>query len=318
MPIPLSLTKVRDMSLIPQVRSFNRTVTQRVGALEGDYLGSHRSLGACRLLFEIGLEGADVRALRARLGLDSGYLSRMLRGLEAEGVVRTVISKADSRVRRAVLTGKGRKEFRRLDRRSDQIARDILDHLPPAQQESLVASMRTVERLLLAGAVEVHLEKPTTPAARYCLAQYFAELSRRFEFGFDPARSIHATADDFAPPKGHFVVARLHGNPIGCGALIWHEGYAYLKRMWVAESSRGLGVGSRILSALESLAVKGGQRVVRLETNKALVEAQSLYRRSGYREIAPFNEEPYANHWFEKKLSVLASSRRGRKTRPPS
>lgn len=297
------------MSLIPQVRSFNRTVTQRVGALEGDYLGSHRSLGACRLLFEIGLAGAEVRELRARLGLDSGYLSRMLRGLEAEGLLSTVASKDDSRVRLAVLTAKGRKEYQRLDQRSDQIAREILAQLPPAQQETLVASMRTVERLLLAGAVEVHTEKPSTAAARYCLEQYFDELRRRFEFGFDPARSIHATVDDFAPPKGHFVVARLHGNPIGCGALIWHHDYAYLKRMWVAESSRGLGVGSRILQALEDLAARGGQRVVRLETNKALVEAQGLYRRSGYREVRPFNDEPYANHWFEKKLPARSTSR---------
>jgi ribosomal protein S18 acetylase RimI-like enzyme len=162
--------------------------------------------------------------------------------------------------------------------------------------------MRTVERLLLAGAVEVHPERPNAAAARYCLAQYFEELARRFEFGFDPAKSIHATANDFAPPKGHFVVARLHGNPIGCGALLWHSNYAYLKRMWVAESSRGLGVGSRILQALEALSAKGGQRVVRLETNKALVEAQNLYRRSGYREVRPFNAEPYADHWFEKRL----------------
>jgi len=150
--------------------------------------------------------------------------------------------------------------------------------------------------------LRVHPEKPDTPAARYCLEQYFGELARRFESGFDPARSIHADADDFAPPLGHFVVARLQRNPIGCGALIWQDGYAYLKRMWVAESSRGLGVGSRILQALEDLAAEGGQRIVRLDTNKALVEAQDLYHRRGYREVAPFNTEPYANHWFEKKL----------------
>lgn len=306
------------MSLIPQVRSFNRTVTQRVGALEGDYLGSHRSLGACRLLFEIGLQGAEVRTLRARLGLDSGYLSRMLRSLEAERLITTVVSKEDSRVRRAVLTAGGRKEFQRLDRRSDQIARDILGPLPEAQQETLIASMRTVERLLLAGAVEVHTEKPTTSAARYCLERYFEELSRRFESGFDPEKSIHATSHDFAPPRGHFVVARLHGNPIGCGALIWHPDYAYLKRMWVADSSRGLGVGSRILGTLEGLSAKGGMRVVRLETNKSLVEAQNLYRRSGYREVIPFNTEPYADHWFEKRLDPTSPPSVRKRSRRPS
>lgn len=309
------------MSEIAQVRSFNRTVTQRVGALEGNYLDSSRSLGACRLLFEIGTEGTEVRSLRARLGLDSGYLSRLLRGLEAERLVTTGPSEHDSRVRTVALTAKGRKEFSRLDRRSDQVARDILAGLPQSQRETLVTSMRTVERLLLAGTVEVRTERPSTSAARYCLAQYFAELARRFESGFDPAKSIHATADDFAPPKGHFVIAWLHGNPIGCGALIWHDDYAYLKRMWVAESSRGLGVGSRILQKLEELAAAGGMSLVRLETNRALAEAQALYRRSGYREVKPFNDEPYADHWFEKRVNPSPPTSRpaaGRKNRPPS
>jgi GNAT superfamily N-acetyltransferase len=101
------------------------------------------------------------------------------------------------------------------------------------------------------------------------------------------------------------VVARLRGHPIGCGALKLHaaETPAELKRMWVDPSSRGLGVGRRLLETLEALARENGVRVLRLETNNALREAIELYCRAGFVEVAPFNDEPYARHWFEKTLS---------------
>src|SRR5512135_3426773 len=106
------------MSAIAQVRSFNRTITRQVGALEAHFLDTPRSLAACRLLFEIGPDGQDLVHLRARLGLDSGYLSRLLRGLETEGLVRTGGSPRDARVRRASLTRQGRLELARLNRKS--------------------------------------------------------------------------------------------------------------------------------------------------------------------------------------------------------
>ena len=288
------------MDAIPLVRSFNRTVTQQIGALESRFLGRGRSLGASRLLFEIGAEGSEVRHLRARLGLDSGYTSRLLRGLEAEGLIRTVRSSNDARARMVALTAAGRRELALLNRRSDTAAASLLDRLDQSQRAALVSAMGAVERLLLAGAVRLNVENPRSPAARHCLERYFEELAARFETGFDPALSIPADADELTPPHGYFVLATLNDEPVGCGALKCHADYGEIKRMWVATSSRGLGIGKRILDRLEDLARERRLPLLRLETNKALIEAQSLYRSRGYREVSRFNDEPYAHHWFEK------------------
>ena len=154
-----------------------------------------------------------------------------------------------------------------------------------------------------AAVVSFAVEDPTTRDARWCLEQYFAELDTRFDAGFDPARSIPADAHELVPPAGALIVARLGEQPIGCGAIKLHgEAPAELKRMWVAPTARGLGVGRRMLHELEQYARRAGVGVVRLETNRTLTEAIALYRRSGYVEVVAFNNEPYAHHWFEKRL----------------
>jgi DNA-binding MarR family transcriptional regulator/GNAT superfamily N-acetyltransferase len=286
------------------VRRFNRTVTQRVGALDDGFLGRGRPLGASRVLWEIGHDGADIRSIRARLGLDSGYLSRLLRALEAEGLVAVEPDPRDRRVRRAELTDAGRAELAELDRRSDEVARSLLAPLADKQRSQLVDAMRQVERLLAAGSVEFALEEPTSPDASFCLGSYFAELDQRFESGFDPARTVLPDMSDLAEPAGLFVVARLNGEPIGCGGVrLATGGPPEIKRMWLASSARGLGLGRRLLQELEEHARRRGASVIRLETNGALVEAIALYRSAGYVDIEPFGDEPYAQHWFEKTLA---------------
>ena len=291
------------MEAISQIRSFNRTVTHQIGALDSHFLGRDRSLGSSRLLFEIGAEGIEVRQLRARLGLDSGYTSRLLRGLEAEGLIRTRASSSDARVRFVMLTTAGRKELTVLNRLSDEAAAALLNRLTETKRPALVSAMGTVERLLLASAVRLRVENPRSRAARYCLGHYFDELAARFETGFDPALTIPAATEDLTPPHGFFVLATLNGQPVGCGALKCHATHGEIKRMWVTTSCRGLGIGKSILHRLEDLARERSLPLVRLETNKALTEAQSLYKSSGYREVRPFNDDPYAHHWFEKALS---------------
>jgi DNA-binding MarR family transcriptional regulator/GNAT superfamily N-acetyltransferase len=278
-------------------------VTQRVGALQDGYLARGRPLGASRVLWEVADEGTDVRALRARLDLDSGYLSRLLRTLERDGLVTVGPDPADRRVRSVRPTAAGRAERELLDRRSDELARSLLEPLGQEQRERLVEAMATVERLLTAGIVEVAVEPPTTDAARFCLGSYFAELDRRFDTGFDPGRSISASDAELTEPAGLLLVAWLHGEPVGCGALKLHRrAPAEIKRMWVAPEARGLGVGRRILAELERHARARGVTVLRLETNRTLREAAGLYRSAGYAEVAAFNDEPYAHHWFEKRI----------------
>jgi DNA-binding MarR family transcriptional regulator/GNAT superfamily N-acetyltransferase len=285
------------------LRGFNRTVTQRIGALEDQYLARHRSLGASRVLWEIGPAGTDVRSLRTGLDLDSGYLSRLLRSLEDEGLVQVTPAAADGRVREVRLTKAGVTERERLDQLSDELARSLLAPLSTGQRDRLVEAVATVERLLTSGLVEIRVEHPSSPDARYCVSSYFAELDSRFDDGFDPVLSIPADDEDLTEPVGLFLVARLRDEPVGCGALKLQAGQeAEIKRMWVEETARGLGLGRSILSELERQAVRRGAKVARLETNKALTEAISLYRTSGYVEVESFNDEPYAHHWFKKEL----------------
>ena len=292
-----------DEDLTARVRSFNRTVTQRVGALSDHYLARARPLGASRVLWEIGPGGTDARALRARLDLDSGYLSRLLRGLQDEGLIQVVPAAGDHRVRTAVLTDAGRAERAELDRLSDDLAAALLAPLNDRQRDQLAAAMGTVERLLTAGLVTFAVTDPASPEARACMAAYFAELGERFDGGFDPGASLPATDADLAEPSGLLLLARLHGEPVGCGALKFHGTEpAELKRMWVANRARGLGLGRRLLAELENQARRHGVTVVRLETNQALTEAITLYRSAGYAEVSAFSDEQYAHHWFEKQL----------------
>jgi DNA-binding MarR family transcriptional regulator len=293
-----------DAAMVAQVRRFNRTVTQRVGALQDGFLGRGRPLGAARVLWEIGPEGRDVRTLRSELGLDSGYLSRLLRALEADSLITVEPDPSDRRVRLARLTPAGDAERAALDRRSDEVAEALLTPLAPPQRDRLAAAMADVERLLRAGMIEIAVTDPAEPDARHCLRAYFAELDRRFDAGFDVEQSNPAPDDELRPPAGLLLVARLGAEPVGCGALKFGaEGVCEVKRMWVSATVRGSGLGRRLLGELETHAARSGARVLRLETNRALVEAITLYRSAGYAEVPAFNDETYAHHWFEKHLT---------------
>jgi DNA-binding MarR family transcriptional regulator/GNAT superfamily N-acetyltransferase len=290
-------------AMVGQVRRFNRVVTERVGALSDHFLGLGRPLGEARLLWEIGLDGREVRLLRARLGLDSGYASRMLRALEADGLIMVEASAPDRRIRVARLTDTGLRERALLDERSDELAWSLLAPLSARQRKRLVAAMGEVERLLVASSVRITSTDPEDADAQYCLAEYVAELNRRSDRGFDPSVGATALPDEVRPPAGEFFVAHLHGEPIGCGAVKHHDDApAEIKRMWIAPPARGLGLGRRLLEHLEACARDGGARVAHIETSAVLVEALALYRSAGWVDVARFNDEPFADHWLEKAL----------------
>ena len=293
--------------MLAQARRFNRIVTERAGALNESYLGRGRPLGETRLLWEVGTDGVDVRDLRRRLDIDAGYASRLLRSLESRGLVVVEPGAADRRLRRVRLTRAGRAERAQLDRLSDRLVESMLEPLDERRRGRLVQAMAEVERLIRASMITIGEAEPAGADARWCIGQYFAELDARFDAGFDPAASLPVDRHDFTRPAGLLLVARLRGQPVGCGALRFHPGAAAeLKRMWVAPEARGLGLGRRLLGELERHAADAGAPAVRLETNRALAEAIALYRASGYREVEPFNAEPYAHHWFEKALPAAA------------
>ena len=245
-----------------------------------------------------------MRALRARLGLDSGHLSRLLRTLEADGMV-----SVDAGERTAASATRGSRRPGSPSWRSSTAAatrspRSLLEPLTPEQRERLVGAMRDVERLLTAAMVEIRPVDPEHPDARQCLRSYFAELERRSGEPFDPLIGSTAEPHELRPPAGEIVVAYLRAEPVACGALKHFPGAVTdVKRMWVADSARGLGLGRRLLADLEARAARAGASTVRLETNRTLHEAIALYRSVGYREVAAFNDEPFADHWFEKRLA---------------
>lgn len=291
-------------AMVDDVRRFNRIVTERVGALNDHFLGGERPLGEARLLWEIGLDGCEVRLLRARLGLDSGYLSRLLRSLQTAGLIKVTAGAGDRRTRVARLTSAGQRERAALDERSDELARALLAPLSCNQRERLVAAMHDVGRLLSSASAQITPTDPEHPDARYCLAEYVAELNRRSERGFDASVGATALPHEVRPPAGEFFVAYLHGEAVGCGAVKHHaDAPAEIKRMWIAPSARGLGLGRRLLDRLETCALAGGARIAHIETSAVLPEALSLYRSAGWVEVPAFNDEPFADHWLEKALT---------------
>jgi DNA-binding MarR family transcriptional regulator/GNAT superfamily N-acetyltransferase len=290
---------------INHVRHFNRTVAQRIGALSDNFLATHRPMAEARLLWEIGADGCEVRTLRNRLGLDSGHASRLLRALESDGMAKVEPSPADRRIRVARLTHAGLKEWAELDRRSDEFAASMLEPLDERDRERLVESMRAVQQLLTRAAVEIRAVDAAGSDARQCLRAYVEELNQRWEAGFDPSAGVTAEPHELTPPAGCFLIAYLHGEPVGCGGVKHLPGGpSDIKRMWVSPAARGLGLGRRLLEELEQQVRDSGATVARLETNRVLVEAIALYRSAGYREVPAFNDEPFAHHWFEKPLTT--------------
>ena len=292
-----------DESPLKSIRRFNRLMTQRVGALEVDYLRRGRPLAEARLIFEISPDGVDVRALRSKLGLDSGYLSRLFQSLKKQGLIAVAKGVGDARRRRVSLTRKGAAERATYDKLSDNLAASMLEPLDASAQIRLLAAMGEVERLIRAGSVKVSFDRPDGADARRCLDAYFRELAARFESGFDADEDASASLADMTPPSGLFVIARLEGEAVGCGGFKRADkATGEIKRVWTAPSARGMGVARRMLRALEAAAREAGVKTLRLDTNRALIEAHALYRSEGYREIARFNDNPYADHWFEKRL----------------
>ncbi|MCP3390254.1 bifunctional helix-turn-helix transcriptional regulator/GNAT family N-acetyltransferase [Bradyrhizobium sp. CCGB12] len=286
---------------VARVRRFNRAVTSAVGALDNSFLGRGRPLGAARVLNAIGHGRSDVAEIRDYLGLDSGLMSRLLRGLEDEGLVETTAHADDARRRVAKLTRTGRREFAAYEALSNAQAEGFLAQ--HSQAEALLAAMDLIASVLTRERITLDEMDPQSAEARHCLGEYYAELGRRFKQGFDVSLSRDPDAKDMRRPRGTFVVAMSDTLPIGCVGLKGTDrGYAEIKRLWVAPAARGLRLGRRLMDATEDAARELGITLLRLDTNSALPEAGQLYRSTGWREIPRYNDDPYPDLFFEKRL----------------
>lgn len=145
---------------------------------------------------------------------------------------------------------------------------------------------------------------PRSDDATTAMTAYFDELASRFPGGFDPGDTLVADAQQLEAPSGVFVLARAGGRVVGCGGVqTIGDGIGEIKRMWVSADVRGQGLGRRLLADLEDRSRALGHRVVRLDTNSNLPEAVAMYRQAGYTEIERYNDNPYPDHFFEKRLT---------------
>jgi DNA-binding MarR family transcriptional regulator/GNAT superfamily N-acetyltransferase len=292
------------------MRQFNMSYVRRVGALEDSFLGSGLPYGTARILYEIGLGAHTVQDVRTRLGgLDSGYVSRMLRTLESKGYVAMDRDPSDGRRRLVALTEDGLKQWDDLERRSEERAHLLLDPLTQRQRDRLNEALATADLLVRAATITIEQVDPRDPMAQEAMGHYFAEIGERFGFtvgdeGFGDDPSLRA-------PHGAFFVAASDGAPVASGAVrefpstgSGHrdERTGEIKRMWVDPAWRGAGLGSRLLRHLEAEALRLGHTVVRLDTRDVLSEAIRMYERAGYERIDRYNDNPHATHFFRKEL----------------
>jgi GNAT superfamily N-acetyltransferase len=167
----------------------------------------------------------------------------------------------------------------------------------------LLAAMDMIAAAFGQSRISIAEVNPRGEEARYCLGEYYGELSRRFKGGFEVSLSRDPDAADMMSPRGAFFVAMSDGLPLGCIGLKGNAGeLAEIKRLWVAPSARGLGLGRRLLEAAEQAARDLSVRILRLDTNSALPEASRLYHSTGWTEIERFNDDPYPDMFFEKRL----------------
>lgn len=149
--------------------------------------------------------------------------------------------------------------------------------------------------------VPIVLADPASPPSLAALAAYFAELDRRFPGGFDPGPPADPAL--YRPPHGVFLIAPDDDLPLGCVALSRDDAESgEVKRLWVAPAARGKGLARRLMAAVEAQARAMGLRLLRLDTNGTLTEAVAFYTREGWTPIPRYNDNPYAQHWFERRL----------------
>lgn len=286
---------------IRRLRRFSRSVTSALGAMDQSFLGRGRPLGVARVLNAIGQGMMEVRDLRAYLGLDSGLMSRNLRMLEEEGLIATTASEEDARQRQVQLTEAGRAEFDAYERLSDQHALEILGR--SRRRDELLAALDLVSATFCTTAPHIHRADPHDVNIAYAMTEYTKELSLRFGRSFAVTEMSEEERLDFLPPRGIFLLASVDGVAMGCGGLRpLQSGTGEVKRVWINPAWRGRGVSRRLMDALEQEARELGYGRLRLDTSRHLPEAVALYHALGYREIDRYNDNPDADHFFEKLL----------------
>lgn len=276
--------------LVQRLRSFNRFYTRRLGLLTDQYLGQDRPLADARVLHQIGVDGVPIRDLRRTLDLDSGYLSRVLRSLERDGLVTTSASGGDRRLRVVRPTAKGRDELAEMDRRANAATADMFEQLDPAERRQLVAAVDTVGALLRLAASRDHkavrLRQAVRADAPAIAALLLAAFSEQRDHFTDEAFALSTPDADVVAGRigAHRVwVVEWEDRIVGTVTVELRAPSGYVRSLVVDPAVRGLRIASRLLDTAEEDAVAHGLARLELTTTPFQVAAAAVYRRHGFR-----------------------------------
>ena len=279
-------------SRIQSVRHFNRFYTRQIGVLREGLLNSPFSLTEVRVLYELAhREQPTATELGKDLELDAGYLSRMLRSFEKQGLISRTASETDGRQNRLALTHRGRSAFAPLEERSNQEVGRMLGKLSTAQQKRLVEAMRTIEQLLVARPPQSvsYLLRNQQPGDMGWVVHRHGVLYAQ-EYGYDErfealvATIVAEFIQNFDPKRERCWIAEREGENVGCVFLVRKsQTIAKLRLLLVEPSARGLGIGKRLVSECVRFARQAGYKKLTLWTQSELHAARHLYQEAGFK-----------------------------------
>jgi DNA-binding MarR family transcriptional regulator/GNAT superfamily N-acetyltransferase len=284
---------------IEAVRRFNRFYTQQIGVLQERLLRSPFSLAEARLIYELAHRGKTTATeLNAQLGLDAGYLSRLLQGLKERGLINRKVSRADGRQNLLCLNEKGKKAFSSIHVRSRNEIGGMLGPLSPAEQSRLVRAMGTIEELLGARPEQKtpYLLRPPQPGDMgwvvHCHGVIYSEEYRWDEqFEALVAGIVAKFIQKYDPKKERCWIAEKDGENVGSVFLVKRSSRtAKLRLLIVDPKARGLGIGGRLVDECIRFARQAGYRKIILWTNHVLLAARHIYEKAGFRLV---QEEPH-------------------------
>ncbi|RJL34652.1 bifunctional helix-turn-helix transcriptional regulator/GNAT family N-acetyltransferase [Bailinhaonella thermotolerans] len=282
---------MRDVATVTAVREFTRFYTQIIGVLQAGLLRTPYSVAEARVLFELGQRPeTEVVALRAGLGLDAGYLSRMLARFEADGLVARQRSEGDARRQVIRLTRTGREVYRTLDERSAAEVGRLIEPLPEEDRRRLTGAMATIRDVLRGRrppAPDVKLRAPGPGELGWVVQRHGALYAE--EYGWDAtfealvARIVADFAAGARPGRDAAWIAEVDGEPAGCVFCVEKdESTAQLRLLLVEPARRGLGLGGALVDECVAFARGAGYERMVLWTNDCLTDARRIYERAGF------------------------------------
>ncbi|MDQ3936668.1 MAG: helix-turn-helix domain-containing GNAT family N-acetyltransferase [Actinomycetota bacterium] len=283
---------------ITAVRAFNRFYTSVAGLLREGLLGTDLTLTEARLVYDLAQrERTEVADLRETLGLDAGYLSRLIARLERRGLLTRARSDADARRQVLALTPAGRRKFELLDRRSAEEVGALLDGVPPGERSRLVGAMDAIRAVLDPGSPSpAFVLRPPAPGDYGWIVQRHGAVYSE-EHGFDvrfealAARIVSDFAAGHDPRREAAWIADVDGQPAGSVLCVRKSArVAQLRLLFVDPRARGMGIGTRLVDECLRFARAAGYRRMTLWTNDVLAEARRIYDRAGFEQV---DEEPH-------------------------